>query len=178
MAAHIRNKTFRKSSGLVVGGSSVEAGEDAASTSYDLSENAMDFAMNQSIQRLIQTEAAAALKRPWHRLERGLRLNRLRAFVDDLGAKRGLKDGEKAALLALLTKALDKKMLNSKTAIEYDPDTEMIKEIKPLVMHQAATGEVLFQLLEKRSAVTFRKRGSSAAAGVSAAAAAESQPQA
>jgi hypothetical protein len=25
-------------------------------------------------------------------------------------------------------------------------------------MHQSATGEVLFQLLEKRNAVTFRKR--------------------
>lgn len=179
MAAHIRNKTFRKSSGLVVG--SVAAADEAGTppSSYDLSENAMDFAMNQSIQRLIQTEAAAALKRPWHRLERGLRLNRLRAFVDDLGTKRGLKDGEKAGLLGLLTKALDKKMLNSKTAIEYDPETEMIKEIKPLVMHQSATGEVLFQLLEKRSAVTFRKRGGSAgAAGATLGAAGQAQPEA
>jgi hypothetical protein len=176
MAAHIRNKTFRKSSGLVVSSSGGLA-DEGANSSYDLSENAMDFAMNQSIQRLIQNEAAAALKRPWHRLERGLRLNRLRAFVDDLGTKRGLKDTEKTALLTLLTKALDKKMLNSKTSIEYDPDSEMIKEIKPLVMHQAATGEVLFQLLEKRNAVTFRKRGSSAGA-VAAPAAAAAEPQA
>lgn len=175
MAAHIRNKTFRKSSGLVINGGGSSPGEDdrvGANSSYDLSENAMDFAMNQSIQRLIQTEAAGALKRPWHRLERGLRLNRLRAFVDELGGKRGLKDGEKTALLGLLTKALDKKMLNSKTSIEYDPDSEMIKEIKPLVMHQSATGEVLFQLLEKRNAVTFRKRGGSAGAAAAAGAAA------
>jgi hypothetical protein len=34
----------------------------------------------------------------------------------------------------------------------------MIKEIKPLVMHVSATGEVLFQLLEKRNAVTFRRK--------------------
>jgi hypothetical protein len=78
--------------------------------------------------------------------------------------KRGLKDAEKNALLTLLTKALDKKLLNSKTAVEYDQDEEAIKEIKPLVMHQTATGEVLFQLLEKRNAVTFRKRASAAAA--------------
>jgi hypothetical protein len=176
MAAHIRNKTFRKSSGLIVGSGGGGGDDDGTASSYDLSENAMDFAMNQSIQRLIQTEAATALKRPWHRLERGLRLNRLRAFVDDLGTKRGLKDGEKAGLLGLLTKALDKKMLNSKTAIEYDPDTEMIKEIKPLVMHQSATGEVLFQLLEKRNAVTFRKRGGSA--GAAGAGASQPQPDA
>ena len=55
-------------------------------------------------------------------------------------------------------KSLDKKMLNSKTSVEYDIEEECIKEIKPLVMHQAANGDVLFQLLEKRNAVTFRKR--------------------
>ncbi len=142
-APYNRNKTIRKTSPVV---------------SYDISENEMDFKMNESLQRLIQTEADQAFKKPWHRLERGLRLNRLRAFAEDMAQKRGLKDTEKQALLLLLTKALDKKLLNSKTAIDYDPESEMIKEIKPLVMHQSASGEVLFQLLEKRNAVTFRKR--------------------
>ena len=85
-------------------------------------------------------------------------MSRIRAFVDDLSAKRGFKDSEKESLLSLLMKSLDKKLLNSKTAVEYSPDEEMIKEIKPLVMHQAANGDVLFQLLEKRNAITFRKR--------------------
>jgi hypothetical protein len=79
-----------------------------------------------------------------------------------LATKRGLKDAEKQALLTLLTKSLDKKLLNSKTSVEYDQDEEAIKEIKPLVMHQSANGEVLFQLLEKRNAVTFRKRATAA----------------
>jgi len=126
---------------------------------HDVSANVFDFAVNDSLQRLIEAEAGTAYKRPWHRLERGLRLNRLRAFTEDLAAKRGLKETEKQALLTLLTKSLDKKQLNSKTSVEYDQDEEAIKEIKPLVMHQSATGEVLFQLLEKRNAVTFRKRG-------------------
>lgn len=139
--ASIRNKTVRRSA-------------------HDISANIVDFAVNESLNRLIDAEAVTAYKRPWHRLERGLRLNRLRAFTDDLAVKRGLKDSEKVALLALLTKALDdkKKLLNSKTSVEYDEEAEMIKEIKPLVMHQTSTGEVLFQLLEKRNAVTFRKR--------------------
>lgn len=139
--ASIRNRTVRKSF-------------------HDVSSNVIDFAVNESLQRLIETEAGTAYKKPWHRLERGLRLNRLRLFTEDLATKRGLKETEKAALLALLTKSLDKKLLNSKTSVEYDQDEEAIKEIKPLVMHQAATGEVLFQLLEKRNAVTFRKRTS------------------
>ena len=137
--ASIRNKTVRRST-------------------QDISANVVDFSVNESLQRLIAAEAGTAYKRPWHRLERGLRLNRLRAFTEDLAVKRGLKDSEKHSLLTLLTKSLDKKMLNSKTSVEYDPDEEVIKEIKPLVMHQSATGEVLFQLLEKRNAVTFRKK--------------------
>jgi hypothetical protein len=140
--ASIRNKTVRKSV-------------------QDISANVIDFAVNDSLQRLIAAEAGAAYKRPWHRLERGLRLNRLRAFTEDMAVKRGLKDTEKQALLTLLTKSLDKKLLNSKTSVEYDQEEEAIKEIKPLVMHQSATGEVLFQILEKRNAVTFRKRGPS-----------------
>lgn len=137
--ASIRNKTVRRST-------------------QDISANVVDFSVNESLQKLIAAEAGTAYKRPWHRLERGLRLNRLRAFTEDLAVKRGLKDSEKQSLLTLLTKSLDKKMLNSKTSVEYDPDEEVIKEIKPLVMHQSATGEVLFQLLEKRNAVTFRKK--------------------
>lgn len=149
----IRNRTVRKS------------------TTHDLSANVIDFAINESLQRIIEAEAGSAYKKPWHRLERGLRLNRLRAFSEDLAKKRGLKDAERTALLTLLTKALDKKLLNSKTAVEYDMEEEQIKEIKPLVMHQSSSGEVLFQLLEKRNAVTFRKR----AGGGGAAAAATTQ---
>jgi hypothetical protein len=134
-----RNRTVRKST-------------------HDVSANEIDFGTNDSLQRMIAHEAGGAYKKPWHRLERGLRMNRIRAFVEDLSSKRAFKDSEKLALLNLLMKSLDKKMLNSKTSVEYDPDEQCIKEIKPLVMHQAANGDVLFQLLEKRNAVTFRKR--------------------
>jgi hypothetical protein len=127
-------------------------------TAHDLSANSVDYSANESLQKMIAAEADSAFKKPWHRLERGLRMNRIRAFVEDLAMKRGFKESEKQSLLALLMKSLDKKMLNSKTSVEYDPEEEMIKEIKPLVMHQAANGDVLFQLLEKRNAVTFRKR--------------------
>lgn len=125
---------------------------------HDVSANSFDFSENAPLQKMIEQEAAGAFKKPWHRLERGLRMNRIRAFVQDLAEKRGFKESEKQVLLALLMKSLDKKMLNSKTSVEYDIEEECIKEIKPLVMHQAANGDVLFQLLEKRNAVTFRKR--------------------
>lgn len=134
-----RNRTFRRATN-------------------DVSANQIDFGLNVPLEEMIATEAGSAYKKPWHRLERGLRLNRLRMFVEDISTKRSLKAEEKEALLQLLMKSLDKKLLNSKTAVEYDQEEQVIKEIKPLIMHQAANGTVLFQLLEKRNAVTFRKR--------------------
>ena len=105
-------------------------------STHDISANTFDFAVNEPLQKMIEVEAGGAYRKPWHRLERGLRMNRIRAFVEDLAEKRGFKDTEKQSLLQLLMKSLDKKMLNSKTAVEYDPEDESIKEIKPLVMHQ------------------------------------------
>ena len=130
----------------------------------DISGEPIDYSVNDSLEQFLMTGANSAYKRPWHRLERGLRLNRLRLFVEEMAGRRGLKQTEQSALLATLTKALDKKILNSKTAVTYDPDTERITEIKPLVMHQNAAGEVLFQLLERRNAVTFRRRSASGTA--------------
>jgi hypothetical protein len=110
---------------------------------------------------MLTAESTAAYKRPWHRLDRGLRLNRLKAFTEKFAVKWGLKTEEQQALLQLLTRALDRKVLNSKTSVLYDLEKEEITEIKPLIMHQNAQGEALFQILEKRNAVTFRKRPSS-----------------
>jgi hypothetical protein len=114
---------------------------------------------------MLNTEAGTAYKKPWHRLERGLRLNRIRNFTESFASTRGLKPTEQAALLQLLTKALDKKVLNSKTAVVYDLEKEEITEIKPLVMHQNSAGEALFQIMERRNAVTFRKRSSTPGGG-------------
>lgn len=122
------------------------------------SEGPTDFSRNDLMDDFLEREAGQAFKKPWHRLERGLRLNRLRAFAESMATARGLKPTEQAALLDILTRALDRKALNSKLAVTYDPEKEQITEIKSLVMHQNAAGEVLFKILERRSGVTFRKK--------------------
>ena len=137
-----RNKTLRKSH-------------------TDVSGVKIDYSVNEGLQKFLESEATSAYRKPWHRLERGLRVNRLRLFCQDMKDKRGLKEEEMTALFNLLIKALDRKGLNSKTEVIYDPLTEKITEIKHLVMHQTSSGDVLFQLVEKRNAVTFRKRQSS-----------------
>lgn len=110
----------------------------------------------------LNQEANNAFKRPWHKLEKGLRMNRLRKFSEDEGTRLGLSEADKTALLSQLLKAFSKNILNSKSAVIYEPEEEAIKEIKGLVMHRAADGRVLFQILEKRNAVTFRKKNNQA----------------
>lgn len=127
------------------------------------SDGPTDFSRNDLMDDFLTKEAGQAFKKPWHRLERGLRLNRLRAFAESMTAARGLKPNEQTALIDVLTRALDRKALNSKMAVLYDPEKEQITEIKSLVMHQNAEGEVLFKILERRSGVTFRKKSATQA---------------
>lgn len=138
MSASTRNKTVKRS-------------QD------DLSGNAIFT----PLMNFLQKETESAFKRPWHRLERGLRMNRLRLFSDEEAKRLHLSEQEKNNLFVLLNKSLEKKLLNSKTAVVYDMEEEKIKEIKGLVTHRNSAGETLFQLLDRRNAVTFRRRPNS-----------------
>jgi hypothetical protein len=106
----------------------------------------------------LRQETESAFRRPWHRLERGLRMNRLRKFSEDEAKRLKLSETEKNNLFILLNRSLEKKLLNSKTSVIYDQDQERITEIKGLVMHRNAAGETLYQLLDRKNAVTFRRR--------------------
>lgn len=111
-----------------------------------------------SLNKILDESVKDAYKRPWHRLERGLRLNRLRAFVEEEKRKLSLTQFESASLLTVLQKSLDKKLLNSKTTVVYDQEKESILEIKGLVMHRGADGIMRYQLLEKKPGSTLRKK--------------------
>jgi hypothetical protein len=113
---------------------------------------------SENLMQFLEQDAGGAYKRQWHRLERGLRLNRLRKFSNEEAQRLNLSEQEKTNLYMLLAKSLEKKLLNSKTAVVYDSEKESITEIKGLVMHRNSEGTVLFQLLDKQKAITFRKK--------------------
>lgn len=146
-ASSNRSKTHKRSNAIDMSGSTFAAQLTASTKTF------VNF-LNQ--------EAGDAYKRPWHRLERGLRVNRIRLFTDDEAERLSLTEPEKAGLLQQLMKAHDKKILNSKNSVIYDSEEQKIKEIKGLVMHRNAEGHVLFQVLEKKNAVTFRKKNTGA----------------
>jgi hypothetical protein len=81
---------------------------------FDLSSASLE----KSVTNLLEAETASALlTKPWLRLERGLRLQKYRAFTE---AYPGLSATEKAALNEFLVRANDAKQLNTKAAIQYE----------------------------------------------------------
>ena len=75
-----------------------------------------------------EAETANVLaSKPWLRLERGMRLQKIRHFAE---AYPGLSDDEKAQLNAFLVKANDAKQLNTKAQITYESGA--IQSIKGL----------------------------------------------
>ena len=108
--------------------------------------------------KTLSTDAENSLKRPGHKLERGLRIGRIREFVARETDRLKLDADDSDALFKLLLKALDRKLLNSKAAVSYELDSEQITEIKGLVSHTSANNKTKFQILEKKPAATQKKR--------------------
>lgn len=126
----------------------------------DISGNNIPWKANTSeaLESFLNAGVNDAYKRPWHRLERGLRLNRLTLFVEEEKKRSSLTDVESKDLTVLLLKTFDKKLLNSKSNVNYDPEKERILEIKGLISHRNAEGRMLFQIIEKKSnSITFRR---------------------
>jgi hypothetical protein len=119
------------------------------------------YAMNSGLEQFLNLNASEAYKRPWHRLERGLRLNRIRKFIESETARMNLTQQDVEHLTNLLHRALDKKLLNSKTFVIYDSEKEEIQEIKGLVYHKAADGRIISKIIEKKSAITLRRKNKS-----------------
>ena len=149
MEGSVKHKTVRKSHGTVTPPLAKE--EDRAF-------------LPPSLESFLDSNASEAYRRPWHKLEAGLRRNRIRKFIESETQRMALQDTDTLHLTTLLLRALDRKALNSKTTVLYDQETEEIKEIRGLVYHTTAEGRTLSQLVEKKGAVTFRKRSVAAGA--------------
>ncbi len=67
---------------------------------------------------LAAESAAVSLSKPWLRLERGMRLQKFRAFAE--GHPEAETVEEKEALYKVLVKANDAKLLNTKTQLNYE----------------------------------------------------------
>ena len=92
MGDDTRNKTQRNSYG-----------------NLDIS-GALALGFSEKTFQLLSQDAGNALKRPWHKLERGLRIGRLREYVARETQKMSLNEEDSDFLFKLLCKGLDRKM--------------------------------------------------------------------
>jgi len=77
-----------------------------------------EASLEKSVSNLLDAETASTLlTKPWLRLERGLRLQKFRAFVEVFP---GLSAPERTALFDFLVKANDARQLNTKSVIQYE----------------------------------------------------------
>jgi hypothetical protein len=105
----------------------------------------------------LSTNADNAFTRPWHRLERGLRINRIRKYVADETARSNFTEIEQQRMFDTLSKALDKKQLNSKSVVNYDPEKQEILEIKGFSYHRSSDGTMQFLYSERKTGTLRRK---------------------
>ena len=112
-----------------------------------------------TLQTLLDGGIEDAYKRPWHRIERGLRLNRLRAFIAEGPAiEHSMTDDEKAALFLYVQKALDKKLLNTLKIVQYDVDKMKIVSIKGFDCKRNAEGVLTWTLSAKKRTETVKPK--------------------
>jgi len=108
---------------------------------------------------LLDAESKSAVHRPWLRLERGLRMRLLRAYVEK---QKELSVSERVDLLNALVDALDKKLLNSKSQITYNSDIGEIVEINSLKIIRPSEGKITFRIEPpNRGTKKARRTGSS-----------------
>jgi hypothetical protein len=104
---------------------------------------------------LFAAEAASvSLTKPWLRLERGIRMQKLRTFADNYD---GLSPDDKDNLYKYLVRANDSKLLNTKQQIQYEHG--IIQSIKGLKIIR--TGDPSQQTLFKIEVHRATKRNTS-----------------
>lgn len=115
-----------------------------------------------SFKTLLEDSAREAYSRPWHRIERGLRLNRLRIFIEDIAPQFIMTKEEKEALFQFLQKALDKKLLNTLKVVNYDQETQRITAIRGFEIKRMPEGNLKWGFATKKikpDATRKKKRG-------------------
>ena len=115
---------------------------------------------NDTFKTLLEDSAKEAYSRPWHRIERGLRLNRLRIFIEDISDQFNMTKDEKDLFFNFLQKALDKKLLNTLKVVHYDQETQRIKLIRGLEIKRNQDNNLKwgFSVKKQKSDSTRKKK--------------------
>ena len=129
-----------------------------------------DLPQDETFKNLLDESAREAYSRPWHRLERGLRLNRLRMYVEEVGPQCSFTKEEKESFFAFLQRALDRKLLNTHKIVNYEPERQKIMCIRGLEVRRMPDGTAKwgFSVKKTKADTTRRKPRNEAVGGAGA----------
>lgn len=151
MMDSVRHKTQKKPTSTVT---------SATKTNYE-------YDTDDKFKNLLETSARDAYSRAWHRIERGLRLNRMRIFIQDVSEQYMMTEKERSALFDYLQDLLDKKHLNTLKVVIYDQTAQRIVTIKGLDLKRTEDGILMWDFNTKKVQTTRKKKKGEEAPSVS-----------
>ena len=112
--------------------------------------------MNELLQKL-DDERGARFKKPWVKLDKGSKLDRISLFVKLEKAERGLSDDDERKLKILLTQLCETGSLNKAISVRYSEEDERIQGIKNL-LYDEETSSYGFKREEKLTKPSHKSR--------------------
>ena len=87
---------------------------------------------NTSLSKLMEEELKNRFNKPWIKLDKGSKLNRIHLFIKKEKIKNELNDKQELKLKELLLKLIESNCLNKNSEIEYSEEEAEILNIKEL----------------------------------------------
>ena len=87
---------------------------------------------NQDITLLLNQEKTEIFKKPWNRLDTGMKLNRIRLFSESEATEKDFNEEKQEELRKLLVESVRNNKLSKNTEVDYDIEKCIIKKIKYL----------------------------------------------
>jgi hypothetical protein len=101
----------------------------------------------------LELERQRAYQRPWNKLEKGLKLNRLRLFAEEEAAREHYSPSDQTNLFEFLHTQLERRMITGKQQVQYDQARERITSVRGLRTTIDNDGHRVFLMQEPRRIV-------------------------
>jgi hypothetical protein len=131
---------------------------ESSKTASSKTATTYQYDTDDKFKNLLETSARDAYSRAWHRIERGLRLNRMRIFIQDVSEQYAMTEKERIALFDYLQDLLDKKHLNTLKVVIYDQTKQRIVTIKGLDLKRTEEGVLTWDFNTKKVQTTRKKK--------------------
>lgn len=104
---------------------------------------------DEKIKKMLNKEKTICLKQPWNKLDNGMKINRIKIFVESEKDKKSLSEEEAESLKKLLITTCTSGKLNKSSDISYNKEDVIIENIK-ILKYNESTREYKIQINENK----------------------------